>query len=62
MNGLSWEEWVKQIDAIADRAGLVKADDYEAGMERTWRPLFNKGLTPQQAWDAVPWRRDRPQH
>lgn len=58
--GLPWDQatWVAELDKIADAAGCEPNGDRERALQRTWLPLYQQGLTPQQAWDKTPWIRN----
>lgn len=44
---MTFEDWFKQLTAIATAKGCLNAGD-----PACWKEEFAKGLTPQQAWDG----------
>lgn len=50
-------EWKAQLDAIAAAQGCTPAENLRPGEMDVWIRHFNDGKTPEQAWDAVPYRR-----
>jgi hypothetical protein len=53
---LSFEEWCKQLDGIADADNAKRNDQWHL-YEDHWKQLYLRGLTPQEAWNKTPWRR-----
>lgn len=57
LNSLSWNDWVLELDKLAGDMGCTPNSEYADALHRTWRPHYDNGLTPRQAWDATPWSR-----
>lgn len=58
--GLHWDQvtWVAELGKIAAAANCFPDEDHDRALQRTWLPLYQQGLTPQQAWDSQPWIRN----
>lgn len=54
---ISFDDWKEQVDRIAERHGLEPMENPPPHEVATWWVHYGNGLTPQQAWDATPWKR-----
>lgn len=53
---LTYDQWKSQVNEIAAKEGLVPMKNPPAREIQTWVTRFEKGMTPQEAWDSVPYR------
>lgn len=49
-------KWKSEVDEIAKSYGLFPAVNPSVSEQETWTKHYMYNLTPQQAWDATPWR------
>jgi len=49
-------KWKSEVTKIAAKHNLVPASNPSVSEEEVWTKHYMDNLTPQQAWDATPWR------
>lgn len=49
---ITYKQWVAILNRIAEREGYVQSP-IRVAFDSTWKPLYEKGLKPRQAWDCV---------
>jgi hypothetical protein len=49
---ITYKQWVAILNRIAEREGYVPFP-VRLNFDSTWKPLYEKGLKPRQAWDSV---------
>lgn len=46
-------KWMEQVDRLAARKGYKPVANRMAFDFGPWRDLFEKGMTPKEAWDSM---------
>lgn len=56
---MTFEEWMDKLDEVAAEE-CYERNTFMTSQERAvWEKHYNKGLTPKEAWDAVPFTQRR---
>jgi len=54
MKRLTFEEWLDELEKVADDAGYILPPGGLLPWEiALWREMYDKGLTPRKAWNQA---------